>query len=103
MAGERISLDVSGVKPLFGDAVPEEDHPVAIVDEEIRAERGGGPGQREEENQFARKRLHFDRRFSVHTSAPQGCNGLVQLGFLTEFQLLARSAGLQFARLWGRM
>jgi hypothetical protein len=27
----------------------------------------------------------------------------VQLGFGTEFQLLARSAGLQFAGLWDRM
>ena len=48
MAGQGVGFDISGVKSLLGDAVPEEHHAVAILDEEIAggcAEGQGGQGQ----------------------------------------------------------
>jgi hypothetical protein len=35
MPGERIGFDVGRVQPLFGDAIPEKNDPISVVNEKI--------------------------------------------------------------------
>jgi|GEM_PF-3541714 len=57
MPGQGVRLDVGGVEALFGDAVAEEDDPVAVTDGELRGktserrEACGGSDQRAEKGQ----------------------------------------------------